>query len=73
MLFRFPMCFLVVFVAELRMNRILITNSPCDAVTLGSGESVRRYMYREIKRENRTVSFILTVDLSMRAECMNEK
>ena len=27
---------------------------------------------REIIRENRTVSFILTVDLSMRAECMHE-
>ena len=29
--------------------------------------------YRDIPRENRTVSFILTVDLSMRAECMHEK
>ena len=28
---------------------------------------------REIPRENSTVSFILTVDLSMRAECMHEK
>ena len=40
---------------------------------LGTAATARLYGYREIPRENSTVSFILTVDLSMRAECMHEK
>ena len=46
----------------------------CDLSTKSSWSLVFS-LYREIPRENSTVSFILTctVDLSMRAECMHEK